>query len=658
MGWINAIVAIVTIILFFMYRSYKSDSESLQKQLNDSQDEVKKLENELNNINSHLTYSTDIVSQIMDSNKQLLASFSQLENESESTVNYSVPLSLYYNEQNTLLQELIENKPPSNQINQKTQAISIPRSPLMSIEERRRITQIEFSEKQYRTQMKVTENRYQGEINALTERYKHLDKLQSNLTAIPYMAGIIADYETYGIEVLAQKLDWGYSYERSKKVDSIREIRSKAKEIAEKNLKSKYQLQYLLELFPILKSVLITDFNKLNIEQFESEISEIEVIKKTLESQEKTHNERIIEIEKLHESKIKNLKEKIEELQKENTRLNILSYERDQKYMAEKEKNKSLSHIFESNQTAIPYMAAFISDYETYELEALAKRLDWGHNVERSKKVASIREIRRAAKEMAERNLEAKYQLQYILELFPNLQDVIETDYKQLPLVKIEDLSDYDAARDWLSKEEYQSLSTVERNQLALDRYKESHNKTKWQIGRDYELFVGYTYQQKGYTVDYFGSYMGLEDLGRDLIAKKDSKTLIIQCKYWGHEKVIHEKHVTQLYGTMASYIIEQGLPSKNVTGILVTNISLSDQAKKMADFLKIKYVENLEKGDYPCIKCNIGSDEYGKTYIYHLPFDQQYDSTKIDAPGEFFAMTVKEAEEKGFRRAFKWFGS
>lgn len=364
------------------------------------------------------------------------------------------------------------------------------------------------------------------------------------------------------------------------------------------------------------------------------------------------------DMDNTNKSKIESLDKTIFDLEKKIEKITQISHERYRKYQEEKEKVESFRHIFESNLSALPYMAAFIADYETYELEALAKQLDWGYSIERSKKVASIRDIRRAAKEMAEKNLESKYQLQYLLELFPNLQDVIETDYKQLPLVKVEELSDYDAARDWLSKEEYQSLSTVERNQLALDRYKESHNKTKWQIGRDYELFVGYKYQQKGYKVDYFGSYMGMEDLGRDLIAKKDGKTLIIQCKYWGHEKVIHEKHITQLYGTMASYIIEQGIPSKNVTGILVTNITLSEQAKKMADYLKIQYVEKFEKGDYPCIKCNIGNDGYGKTYIYHLPFDQQYDSTKIDAPGEFFAMTVKEAEEKGFRRAFKWFGS
>ncbi len=311
-----------------------------------------------------------------------------------------------------------------------------------------------------------------------------------------------------------------------------------------------------------------------------------------------------------------------------------------------------------SNLTAIPYMAAIIADYETYGIEILAKQLNWGKSIERAKKVASIREIRKATQQMIERNMEAKYQLEYLLSMFPNLQDIIETDYNELPVVKIEELSDYDRSRDWLSKEEYQKLNSVERNQLALDRYKDSHNKTKWQIGRDYELYVGYKYGQKGYTVDYFGSYMGLEDLGRDLIAKKDDKILIIQCKYWSKDKQIHEKHITQLYGTVASYCIEKNLPKDAVKGLLITNISLSDMAKKMATYLNVDFVENYPIDDYPCIKCNIGHGENGPTKIYHLPFDQQYDITKIDAPGEFFAMTVKEAEKAGFRRAFKWFGN
>ena len=157
-----------------------------------------------------------------------------------------------------------------------------------------------------------------------------------------------------------------------------------------------------------------------------------------------------------------------------------------------------------SNLNVIPYMSSILADYETYSIEILAKKLDWGSSVERAKKVMSIREIRSTTQQMIERNLEAKYQLEYLLELFPNLQDIIETDYNALPIIKIEELSEYDRSRDWLSKEEYQSLNSIERNQLALDRYKASHNKSKWQIGRDYEMYVGYKYTQKGYIVDFF----------------------------------------------------------------------------------------------------------------------------------------------------------
>lgn len=318
-----------------------------------------------------------------------------------------------------------------------------------------------------------------------------------------------------------------------------------------------------------------------------------------------------------------------------------------------------LKDALSSNLKAIPYISAIFADFETYGIELIAKELDYGYSQKRREKTVSIREIRKSAKEMVERNLESKYQLEYMLQLFPALQTIIETDYNDLPIVNVDDLSEYDRASDWLSKEEYQSLSNSERNQLALDRYKASHNKSKWQVGRDYELYIGHTYEQKGYKVDYFGSYMGLEDLGRDLIVKKGDSVSVVQCKYWSKEKVIHEKHITQLYGTMMCYCLENKLPKSSVNGVLVTNIKLSDTAKKMAEMLKITFKEDTPMSDYPCIKCNIGKDEYGgQTKIYHLPFDQQYDATKIDSPGEFFAVTVKEAEDAGFRRAFKFFGN
>lgn len=312
-----------------------------------------------------------------------------------------------------------------------------------------------------------------------------------------------------------------------------------------------------------------------------------------------------------------------------------------------------------SNLTLFPYMAGLISEFETRDIEKLARKLDWGHSVEREKKVASIRLIRKEAQEKIYQAKIAEYQLAYLLTLFPSLKDVVEYDYSELPKLADENLSEErDNARDYLSKEEWERLSVTERNQLALDRYVQSRQKTNWQVGRDYEEFIGYIYREKGYMVDNYGSRMGLEDLGRDIIAKKDGKTLIIQCKYWSQQKQIHENHVNQLFGTVTSYCIENEIEGKNVTGVLITNTKLSDNAKKFADRLAIEYYENVELGNYPRIKCNIGHDEWGETCIYHLPFDQQYDATVISKRGEFYAMTVKEAEQAGFRRAFKWFGT
>ena len=72
---------------------------------------------------------------------------------------------------------------------------------------------------------------------------------------------------------------------------------------------------------------------------------------------------------------------------------------------------------------------------------------------------------------------------------------------------------------------------------------------------------------------------------------------------------------------------------------------------------LNVLVYENHPMKEFPRIKCNIGRDEYGQTRIYHLPMDAQYDNTMIKNAGEFYAYTVSEATQRGFRRAFKWHG-
>ena len=216
---------------------------------------------------------------------------------------------------------------------------------------------------------------------------------------------------------------------------------------------------------------------------------------------------------------------------------------------------------------------------------------------------------------------------------------------------------------DWLSEDEYQRLGDVERSQLALDRYIGSRKKSRWQVGRDYELYIGYLYRKGGWSVVQTGIRDGLEDLGRDLICRKKNEVHVVQCKYWAKDKLIREKYIAQLYGTTVAY--EIGAKRRRnrsqmllfddggedvVNAVFVTSTDLSDEAKDFAEKLGVILRLNENIGEFPRIKCNVGKN--GEK-IFHLPFDQQYDNTVVtEEKGDCYATTVQEAVDKGFRRA------
>ena len=249
-----------------------------------------------------------------------------------------------------------------------------------------------------------------------------------------------------------------------------------------------------------------------------------------------------------------------------------------------------------------------------------------------------------------------EYQLTLYETIFPWLSDFKEIsseDLQQFAESEIAPESEYSSLKKWLSPQEYRSLSSDDRLQLALERYSK-RQKSNWQIGIEYERYVGYCYEKKGYRVRYNGATEGLEDMGRDLIISKDKKMYVIQCKRWSVEKTIHEKHIFQLYGTTILQKMEH--PDCTVGSLFITTTSLSDLAKSCADYLDITVVENFPLKEYPLIKCNVSKDG---DQIYHLPFDQQYDRVIINpSDGDFYASTIAEAESKGFRHAWRWSGS
>lgn len=255
------------------------------------------------------------------------------------------------------------------------------------------------------------------------------------------------------------------------------------------------------------------------------------------------------------------------------------------------------------------------------------------------------------------------YKYEYLLSQFPELGKYVD-NYVEVSNI-CNDIANkntrnwYDKAQEWLSKDEYRKLSEDERNQLALNRYISSFKKTNWQIGRDYELYIGYIYRKEGWKVTQYGIEKKLNDLGRDIIATKTDENgnlqvLIIQCKIWNKNKEIHENAICQLYGTTIQYILENNHKKPAIVRpVFVTTTMLSNTAMKFAQYLGVQVrIEKL--GEFPRIKCNVNK-EFGEK-IFHLPFDQQYDRTKIENEGEFYAWSVEEAVLNGFRHACKWY--
>jgi len=396
-----------------------------------------------------------------------------------------------------------------------------------------------------------------------------------------------------------------------------------------KNIKEKYKI---LENFEIAKR---TELDKLRID-----------------SNSNIENQRV-EFEKWKESERIAIEHKHDELEVR-SKLLLDSYSK---------KLKSLDELAKEKSKGFPFLANAYADYFELVDSELAQILQ-------SKKRPAIKASEQI-KEISKKRIKAErlwrvlnYQIQLYEHYFPWLSEYRDDCADDALLgyknegdtgSDTQEDKDEDPVIHWVPKSEYASLSTVERNQKALDRFVSSR-KTKWEIGRDYERYIGYIYEKSGCDVSYYGIMKGYEDLGRDIIAVKESTVHIIQCKYWSKEKEIHEKHIFQLFGTSIAYQIEHP-EFKKINITFYTSANLSDRAKQFANHLNIEVRENFPMEKYPIIKCNVSKRTGEK--IYHLPFDQQYDKTKMhEYEGKLWVETVAEAERLGFRRAYRWTGS
>ena len=302
------------------------------------------------------------------------------------------------------------------------------------------------------------------------------------------------------------------------------------------------------------------------------------------------------------------------------------------------------------------HVAEMYADWETivYEKTTHFLRTKKHPAVKRSEDVKNLKE---KTKEAVRNYKEMKYKYLFLLDAFPELKQYVDDEEALAHLADYKDYEDFKAERDevfdWVSPEEYRNMSEIKRNQLALDRYKKG-KKSDWQVGMEYEMYVGHLLRENKFSVIQYGIENGLNDLGRDIIASRVENGVrfiyIIQCKNWAKGRPVHENVVCQLYGTAVQYeLTNKNLffqETKIVPWLVITN-KLSDMAQKFANKLGV-LVSVRPLKDFPMIKCNINNGNK----IYHLPFDQQYYRTEIKLPGEFYAWTVQEAVDAGFRRA------
>ena len=306
----------------------------------------------------------------------------------------------------------------------------------------------------------------------------------------------------------------------------------------------------------------------------------------------------------------------------------------------QQEVKESYEKILEEKTQGFPWLANAIADYYENSDKIFAKYLEtkpYPAFVQAEK----IKQIGKEKKLFKKEFQTTKYIIEYYETLFPWLREYVGFNSEELikSIYSENDSDEEDPVSFYITKSEFESLSVSERNQRALDRYW-NRDKDPWQIGRDYERYVGYHYEMQGFDVEYHGIEKGKEDLGRDLICKKDSQIEIVQCKYWSSQKgiPIRENHITQLYGTTIKYFLDHKknsqkvqldlfpelLRKSNIKPVLVITNELSETAKEFANVLGINVHKMPMDKKYPCIKCNINFQTNER--IYHLPFDQQYD--------------------------------
>ncbi|MFA5857753.1 MAG: hypothetical protein WC955_01660 [Elusimicrobiota bacterium] len=174
------------------------------------------------------------------------------------------------------------------------------------------------------------------------------------------------------------------------------------------------------------------------------------------------------------------------------------------------EQEKGVIQLAKERQIGFPWLAKAYEDFFKLQDKSIVDFLQYKKHSAVSASLI-VKEQSRLRREAEKEKKIAQYLIEYYEYIVPSLVDLreevdIATEQERVLLKEYSEEELEDATTQYLTKEEYRKLPSVERNQMALDRFWK-RPKSKWFIGRLYERYIGYLYEQEGYDVDYVGIF-------------------------------------------------------------------------------------------------------------------------------------------------------
>ena len=178
----------------------------------------------------------------------------------------------------------------------------------------------------------------------------------------------------------------------------------------------------------------------------------------------------------------------------------------------------------------------------------------------------------------------------------------------------------------------------------AMENFWSEQGLSPEEIGRRYEIYIGCRYEINGWNVKYNNAVNEFNGSGIDLICTKGNQTLLVRCRNWKRDTIIHERHIHQLFGSASKYRMNASEDSR-VGAAFYTSASFSESAIEAAEKFHIVLHEQFYLERFPCIKCK------AETHTYYIPDDTEYFTISIDTEnGDRFCDSIDEAESSGFR--------